>query len=793
VEPITLSYSTATHLHCSAATQLYYNSRWAPHPLPQPSLSWLPPPTPFVPTTTPMEQPETNSLPSTYRKQKEKPFQQLNYQPHTLLKKHTKKHPNINTKKCEIITKNKSRRITQRRLKRNKNKEQSQLSRKIQRLFLHTKKNCLSNYGFCSDPSSSIQKNFNTAITALTSYPNKQPSNLTFHNLCQQNELPPGTKHLLGLNLKYCLTSNKLDDGVNNTLLKLAQSIRTKHFLNTAGFGENSEYIPQIYLKNKTWDPPPASILIEDQITNFEKSLKKEIELLQKKYKNKNISNLTPLQFKALKKLKQNTNLIIKPTDKNLGPAVMDRAFYINKILNDHLLTKDYVKLSRNEALSKLQLLKETLKILIKENQEKLSQPEITYFNRCIKLQHRVPLFYGLPKIHKNPISLRPVVSTTNSLLSYFSNWADYKMKELLPLVRSYTKNSTSIIEDLKNLNIPKEAKLFAADAKSMYTNIDTDLGLATLKDFLTCNNTHLPPDFPTDFFLSIMEIVMKNNIFSFMDSYWLQLSGTAMGTPVACSYATITYGHHENTKILTVFEANLLYYRRYIDDIFGVWLPPDTNETETWNNFKKELNNWGTLEWVIEEPSKETIFLDLTLNLQNSRIYTRTYQKEMNLYLYIPAHSAHPPSCLKGLISGEMFRYWLQNNTKDFETILSKFIQRLTERGHQIENLIPLFRQAAINLSTKIATPSFPNATTQNNNNILYLHWKYNPKGIQRNTIHRLYNEILKPHLNFTKMIIAMSRPTNLKDLLVKAALPPSKATSPLIQEAPPDTTNPT
>ncbi len=294
-----------------------------------------------------------------------------------------------------------------------------------------------------------------------------------------------------------------------------------------------------------------------------------------------------------------------------------------------------------------------------------------------------------------------------------------------------------------------------------MYTNIDTDLGLATLRDFLTYNNTHLPPDFPTDFFLSIMEIVMKINIFSFMDTYWLQLSGTAMGTPVACSYATITYGHHENTKILTVFEANLLYYRRYIDDIFGVWLPPDTNRTETWNNFKKELDNWGTLEWVIEEPSKETIFLDLTLNLQNSRIYTRTYQKEMNLYLYIPAHSAHPPSCLNGLISGEMFRYWLQNSTKDFEAILSKFIQRLTEKGHQLENLIPLFHQAAINLSTKTATPSFPNTNTQNNNNTLYLHWKYNPKGIQQNTIHKLYNELLKPHLNFTKNgWIEISRP---------------------------------
>jgi predicted DNA-binding protein (UPF0251 family) len=52
----------------------------------------------------------------------------------------------------------------------------------------------------------------------------------------------------------------------------------------------------------------------------------------------------------------------------------MDREIYINKILIDHLLTKVYIKLSQNKALSKLQLLKETLKILVKENQEKLSQ-----------------------------------------------------------------------------------------------------------------------------------------------------------------------------------------------------------------------------------------------------------------------------------------------------------------------------------------------------------------------------------------------------------------------------------
>ncbi len=107
-------------------------------------------------------------------------------------------------------------------------------------------------------------------------------------------------------------------------------------------------------------------------------------------------------------------------------------------------------------------------------------------------------------------------------------------------------------------------------------------------------------------------------------------------------------------------------------------------------------LNNWGNLQWKYEAPSKKIIFLDLELELNNSSVTTRTFQKEMNLYLYIPPLSAHPPSCLKGLITGELRRYRLQNNHNDFQHILDKFILRLTERGHTIENLKPILEQAA-------------------------------------------------------------------------------------------------
>jgi hypothetical protein len=105
----------------------------------------------------------------------------------------------------------------------------------------------------------------------------------------------------------------------------------------------------------------------------------------------------------------------------------------------------------------------------------------------------------------------------------------------------------------------------------------------------------------------------MNNNIFTFGDSYWIQLSGTAMGTPVACAYATVSFGYFENKEILTKFELNLLYYRWYIYDIFGIWLPPSQNEESIWTAFTNTLNDWSSFQWITEKTSKSQPFWILT------------------------------------------------------------------------------------------------------------------------------------------------------------------------------------
>ena len=65
----------------------------------------------------------------------------------------------------------------------------------------------------------------------------------------------------------------------------------------------------------------------------------------------------------------------------------------------------------------------------------------------------------------------------------------------------------------MRDLNLPPEAKLFSADATSMYTNIDTLTGVTSIKLFLSDNRDNLPDDFPTKLYLHIVHIVMENNV----------------------------------------------------------------------------------------------------------------------------------------------------------------------------------------------------------------------------------------------------------------------------------------
>jgi hypothetical protein len=114
-------------------------------------------------------------------------------------------------------------------------------------------------------------------------------------------------------------------------------------------------------------------------------------------------------------------------------------------------------------------------------------------------------------------------------------------------------------------------------------------------------------------------------------------------------------------------------------------------------------LNQCGRLQWNIEELNTNTTFLDLQICIQNNKIHTKTYQKDMKLYTYFPPLSAHPLSCFKGLIIGEILCYWIQNSDKtDFQNITTQFIHCLIDCGHKLEDIPPTITSAAPSIDNR-------------------------------------------------------------------------------------------
>ena len=68
-------------------------------------------------------------------------------------------------------------------------------------------------------------------------------------------------------------------------------------------------------------------------------------------------------------------------------------------------------------------------------------------------------------------------------------------------------------------------------------------------------------------------------------------------------------------------------------------------------------MNNYPGLTWEFNPPSDKVDFMDLTISIHQGKITTSLFEKPLNLHLYIPPHSAHPPGLLPGIVHSTIFR----------------------------------------------------------------------------------------------------------------------------------------
>lgn len=434
--------------------------------------------------------------------------------------------------------------------------------------------------------------------------------------------------------------------------------------------------------------------------------------------------NLTVHEEQILKNLILRKDLVFRATDKNLGIVVLDKEYYISQCL---LLLDDketYRTSSLSENLEKVKFkvyysictyvtssvskLNDRLKFLkdflLASYQIKLFQPKSSTAEiqrKITDLKFELPRFYALPKIHKNPVSYRPIVPSFNWITSPISRALSYLLQEsvasrfiLGPMnylidqeYKTIIKDTKSLVNILESLNITDKKCLFiTSDITSLYTNIPIADGLNTLKKMDISEKS---------FTLQLLSFVLFNNFFEFNGTLFQQVKGTAMGTSCAPNYANL-YVYFYEVIFIKKFKSNILFYGRYIDDILII-LRSDTDLASFKHHFTT-MNPYLSFSFVCSPTSVEFLDLEIFKGKQfivNKKLDFKVHQKAINNYLYLPFDSEHPLEMKKGFIKTELIRYIRNcNNLSDYLNIRNLFIRRLSDRGYPHSFVVDVLSQ---------------------------------------------------------------------------------------------------
>ncbi|XP_069981971.1 uncharacterized protein [Penaeus vannamei] len=164
-----------------------------------------------------------------------------------------------------------------------------------------------------------------------------------------------------------------------------------------------------------------------------------------------------------LQSLKNDESIIITKPDKGRGVVILNKDDYHQKVLN---ILSDHTKFKRitTEMSTHLLYLEDKLKRLLRTIKSSI---DASTYNFLSTSGSKPGLLYGLPKVHKPNIPLRPIIS---SIGTFNYNTAKFLVPIISPLTTNqYTiENSTVFANEITSLNPEQPITMASFDVESL-------------------------------------------------------------------------------------------------------------------------------------------------------------------------------------------------------------------------------------------------------------------------------------------------------------------------------------
>ena len=166
---------------------------------------------------------------------------------------------------------------------------------------------------------------------------------------------------------------------------------------------------------------------------------------------------------------------------------------------------------------------------------------------------------------------------------------------------------------------------IVSLDVGPLFTNIPLQETISVCCDSLFNNNTKVI-NINRNNFEKLLRAALQNNFFNFEVKIYKQIDGVAMGSPLCPTLANAFLCFHEQIWLNECpDEFKLVYYRRYVDDIFVLFRSPDHLE-----KLKNYLNSkHGNIRFTCEKEHNNFMpFLDVLITRTSNGFKTSVYHK---------------------------------------------------------------------------------------------------------------------------------------------------------------------
>jgi len=590
-------------------------------------------------------------------------------------------------------------------------------------------------------------------------------NNLSSHTLTHAE------KQLLSLGLSFIPTNNKLPlTSIETAMDRLTRGLKLKDF-----FGPRGDYDPDAFkhkfMKPSEWTPKNRDIsestyaLIQRIETRTTQILKKYKNLNGYVYTGETNTNLPSTMRQALRALKTNKNIVIKPADKGAMTCIMDKTAYINEAHRQLHQPMYYTPIT----LPRKQILCDTINpcLTALHTRRLITYRQWTYLTARMKDKDRK--FYLLPKVHKpntkwpqaNMPEGRPIVSDCGTESKRASELIDHFIKPLAIKHPSYLKDTYDFLEKIRNKVIHKDHILVTGDVTALYTNMCITRTLNILRRELALNPQRNRPD---EEIMTLLTTIMTNNDFTFNDELYLQVFGTAMGKTFAPNLANL-YLMDLDKEAMDGFRIKPYLFFRFLDDIFFVW-PGTREDLDEYQDFlNAQIPN---IKITLNISDTQVDFLDTTIfkhtTWRDTTLQSKVFFKATDTHQLLHTTSFHPPHTARGIVKSQIIRYKrLCSYREDFDEACTTLFHALSKRGYNRRDLRKTKHDIWHNYNRKVRT--------DNDRLIIPIVIPYSTLSTR---LVREWKKLIQeaPQFQMYRTIAAYCKHKNLKQLLTRAAL---------------------